>query len=154
MKKLLLLFVLAITFIGFKSFADDKDKEKYEGNKPDIHCKMKFSLSGWSAIVKRAKGAGVVTCDNGQSKKVKISVWGGGATFGKSKITDGSGSFSGVKEMKDVFGSYATSEAHGGVVASGTAQALTKGPVSLALSGTGKGVDIGIDFGRFKISPK
>lgn len=128
-------------------------EEKYEGKKSDIHCNMKFSLHGWSAIVKRAKGAGVVTCDNGQSKSVKISVWGGGATFGKSKITNGHGTFSGVKNMKDVFGSYATSEAHAGVVHSGTAQALTKGPVSLALHGTGKGVDIGIDFGRFKISP-
>jgi len=151
MKKLFLLSVVAITFIGFKTFAEDKDK--YEGNKPDIHCKLKFSLHGWSAIVKHASGAGHVSCDNGQSRAVKISVWGGGATFGKSKITNGSGTFSGVKQMKDVFGSYATSEAHGGVVDSGTAQALTKGPVSLALTGTGKGVDVGIDFGRFKISP-
>lgn len=150
-KKMNKTLIICLVLLSFYSTAFAE--EKYEGKKPDIQCHMKFSLSGWSAIVKRAKGAGRVTCDNGQSRAVKISVWGGGATFGKSKITNGLGTFSGVKNMKEVFGSYATSEAHGGVVHSGTAQALTKGPVSLALSGTGKGFDIGIDFGRFKISP-
>lgn len=148
--KFILSFIVLVCLFSSKAFAE----EKYEGNKPDLKCHLKFSLSGWSAIVKRAKGAGRVTCENGQSKAVKISVWGGGATFGKSKITNGSGTFSGVKNFKEIFGSYATSEAHGGVVESGSAQALTKGNVSLALHGTGKGVDIGIAFGSFKISPK
>lgn len=66
---------------------------------------------------------------------------------------DGHGTFSKVQNIHELFGSYATSEAHGGVVDSGTAQAMTKGEVSLALSGTGKGFDLGIDFGQFKITP-
>jgi hypothetical protein len=38
----------------------------------DIHCKMQFQLSGWSAFYKRAEGGGTVTCDNGQSMHVHI----------------------------------------------------------------------------------
>ena len=30
---------------------------------------------------------------------------------------------------------------------------MTKGEISLALSGKGGGVDLGISFGRFKITP-
>ncbi len=144
---------LSLFFTSSLLCAQVPAEEKYEGNKTDIKCHLKYSLKGWSAIVKTAKGAGRISCDNGQSSAVTIRVWGGGATFGKTKITNGHGSFSAVKSMKELFGSYASSEAHAGVVDSGTAQALTKGNVSLALHGTGKGVDIGIAFGSFKISP-
>jgi hypothetical protein len=57
-----------------------------------------------------------------------------------------------VHRMSDVLGSYAQAEAHAGVVKSGTAQVLTKGPVSLALAGAGEGVDLGIDVGEFTLS--
>ena len=46
----------------------------------------------------------------------------------------------------------ASAEAHAGAVKSSKAQAMTKGEVSLALSGTGDGWDLGIAFGKFKIS--
>lgn len=150
-KKLIIASLLSIAlFSASKSFADD---QKYEGNKADIKCHLKFSVKGWSAFYKTAKGSGKITCDNGNTSSVKIKVTGGGVTFGKSKITNGHGTFSAVKSISELYGSYATSEAHAGVVDSGTAQALTKGNVSLALSGTGKGVDLGIAFGSFKITP-
>ena len=44
--------------------------------------------------------------------------------------------------------------ANAGVVKSGEAQVLTKGPVSLALAGNGEGVNIGVDVGQFTISQR
>ena len=117
-------------------------------------CKLKFSLAGWSAFYKTASGDGTITCDNGQKMAVRIVAKGGGLTFGKSKIDDGTGEFSGVNDIKEVLGSYATAEAHAGAAKSARRQAMTKGEVSLALAGTGKGWDLGVSFGKFTISAK
>ena len=110
-----------------------------------VDCKMKFTMSGWSVFYKRASGTGTVTCNNGQTASVKLEARGGGITAGK-------GEFSNVKNIDEIFGSYANSEAHAGAVKSSGAQAMTKGEVSLALSGTGRGWDLGIAFGKFTIS--
>ena len=117
-----------------------------------VECKMTFSLKGWSAFYKTASGTGTITCSNGQSLAVEIETKGGGITFGKSEIKDGVGKFSAVSKIDDLLGSYAAAEAHAGAVKSSSARAMTKGEVSLALSGTGEGVDLGIDFGKFTIS--
>ena len=119
---------------------------------PDLDCKLQFSLSTWSAIYKHSEGSGVVTCDNGKSMRVRIVAKGIGVTVGKSRVDGGTGRFSDVYSLSDVFGSYAQAEAHAGVVKSGTAQVLTKGEVSLALAGAGEGVDLGIDIGEFTLS--
>ncbi|SFN34108.1 hypothetical protein [Dokdonella immobilis] len=117
-----------------------------------LDCTMRFSLTGWSAIYKHAEGSGVVTCENGESMKVKISAKGGGLTVGKSHIDDGKGEFTDVHKMSDILGTYAQGEATAAAGKSATAQVLTKGTVSLALAGTGEGVDLGISFGGFTIS--
>jgi hypothetical protein len=118
----------------------------------NVKCHLKFSLSGWSILYKHAEGQGVVTCDNGQSAPVKISVVGGGLTAGKFRIDDGKGDISHVRSIDDVFGDYAQAGAEAGVVKSGTAQVLTKGTTSLALAGTGQGVNLGVSVGKFTIS--
>ncbi len=115
------------------------------------NCEMDFELKGWSAFVKKARGSGTVTCDNGESARVKIRVRGGGLTFGKSEILDGKAKISGVKDISEVFGSYASASAHAGVGPSSEAAAMTKGEVSLALAGTGRGIDLGVAFSKFKI---
>lgn len=116
-------------------------------------CKMTFNLKSWSVFYKSGRGSGTITCDNGQRAHVALRAQGGGLTFGKGKIVNGTATFSKVNRISELYGSYASAEAHGGAGKSGTAQALTKGEVSLTLSGTGHGVDIGFDFGRFKITP-
>jgi hypothetical protein len=116
-----------------------------------ITCRLTFDLSGWSIFYKTATGSGTVTCDNGQSMPVKVRATGGGLTVGKSQIEDGKGAFSGVYNINDVLGSYASGEAHAGASKSAGAMAMTKGSVSLALSGKGKGWDLGIAFGKFVI---
>lgn len=118
----------------------------------ETKCKMHFSLRGWSAIYQTATGSATITCDNGQSATAVIDTKGGGLTVGKSTVK-GTGTFSGVSDISELFGAYAKAEAHAGVVKSAGAQVLTKGEVSLALAGTGKGIDLGISFGRFSIRP-
>ena len=119
----------------------------------DLDCKLRFSLTGWSAIYKHAEGHGLVTCANGMSMPVTIEAKGAGLTVGKSRIDNGTGRFSDVLAIDDVLGSYAEGEAHAGVVKSGNVQVLTKGTVSLALAGAGEGVDLGIDIGSFTLKP-
>lgn len=117
-----------------------------------IDCALRFDLAGWSIFYKTASGTGTVTCSNGQRATVKISSKGGGLTVGKSRIRDGRGEFSGVRDIDDVFGTYATAEAHAGASRSSKAQVMTKGDVSLALAGKGEGWDVGVAFGKFVIS--
>ena len=119
-----------------------------------VDCEMKFTMSDWSAFYKTASGTDVITCNNGQSMNVKLSAKGGGLTVGKSTIEDGHGKFSEVASMSELLGSYASGEAHAGAVKSAQAQVMTKGEVSLALSGTGRGWDLGIAFGKFTIKKK
>jgi hypothetical protein len=114
-------------------------------------CQMDFNLSGWSAFYKTASGSGTITCDDGQKAAVKVRTKGGGLTVGKSKVA-GHGKFSEVADINDVFGSYAAAEAHAGAGPSKAAQAMTKGPVSLELTGSGQGVDLGFSFGSFTIT--
>ena len=117
----------------------------------DLSCSLKFSTKGWSAVYKRADGTGTVTCEDGTSMAVTIKMRGGGVTVGKSEIDDGTGKFTHVLKINDVLGSYAQTEAHAGALKSATAQVLTKGTVSLALSGTGEGIDLGVSVGKFTI---
>ena len=118
----------------------------------NVSCTMKFTMKGWSAFYKTAKGQGTVKCSNGQSAKVTLSAKGGGLTVGKSSIEDGNGKFSDVASIDELFGSYISAEAHAGAVKSTGAQVMTKGEVSLALSGTGRGFDLGVAFGALTIS--
>ncbi|WP_109125209.1 hypothetical protein [Dyella sp. C11] len=117
----------------------------------DLECKMNFNLSGWSIFYQTATGSGTVHCSNGQSMSVHIRVKGGGLTFGKSQITDGVGKFSGIGSISEIKGHYADAGVHAGASSSAGARVMTKGNVSLALSGTGKGWDLGVAFGAFII---
>jgi hypothetical protein len=118
----------------------------------ELVCRLAFEMSGWSAFYKTASGGGTVTCDNGQSMVVKLRAKGGGLTFGKTEIEDGHGRFSGIHRIEDVLGHYATAEAHAGSGASSSkAQVVTKGDVSLALTGTGHGFNLGVAAGAFII---
>lgn len=117
-----------------------------------MKCSMEFQLKSWSAFYKSGKGSGDVTCENGKKAKVSIRTKGGGITFGKNNII-GHGEFKNVERIQDIYGSYASAGAHAGAVKSASAQGLSKDDIDLDISGTGTGVDLGFDFGSFKISP-
>ena len=118
----------------------------------ELDCKLKFSLTGWSLIYKHAEGHGMVTCEDGSSMAVKIEAKGGGITVGKSHIDNGNGRFTDVHNINDVLGTYAQGDVSAGAVKSATAQVLTKGTVSLALAGSGEGVELGVSVGGFTLS--
>lgn len=117
----------------------------------DIDCKLQFTMKGWSIFYKRSSGQGVIRCNNGQSMNVSLEARGGGLTAGKSTIDSGVGEFSGVADIKDLLGTYVSAEAQAAAVKSAKGQVVTKGEESLALSGTGKGWELGISFGKFVI---
>ncbi|CAB3673863.1 hypothetical protein LMG24238_02248 [Paraburkholderia sediminicola] len=117
-----------------------------------VKCHLTYSMSGWSAIYQHAEGRGKVSCSNGQKAAVKISVHGGGLTAGKFHVS-GRGEITHVYSIKDVFGSYAQAGASAGAGKSGTAQVLTKGTTSMALSGSGEGINLGVAVDDFKIEP-
>jgi hypothetical protein len=120
--------------------------------KSGISCELQFQMSGWSVFYKESNGTGTIKCSNGQSMNVKLQAKGGGLTLGKSTINDGRGHFSAVSNINELLGSYASAEAGAGAVKSAKAQVVTKGEVSLALSGTGIGWDLGVAVGEFTIS--
>ena len=117
----------------------------------NIDCELRFNLSGWSIFYKTATGNGTITCDNGASIPVKISAKGGGLTVGKSTVSDGRGKFTGAYSVNDLIGTYGGAEVHAGASRSSNAQVVTKGDISLALAGTGRGWDLGVGFGKFVI---
>lgn len=120
--------------------------------KAPVSCHLTYSLAGWSAIYQHAEGHGHITCDNGQRSDVVIRMHGGGLTAGKFRVT-GTGAISNVYSIKEVFGTYAQSGVSAGVVQSGTAQVLTKGTVSIALKGTGEGINLGVAIDKVEIQP-
>ena len=119
----------------------------------ETKCRMTFDLRSWSAFYKSSKGEGTITCDTGESARVSLRAKGGGLTVGKSKIVDGEGVFSPVEDIRELYGAYAQGEAHAGAGSAVAAQGLTKGEVSLSLTGKGHGVDLGVSFGKFTIEP-
>lgn len=138
------LFVLAVATLSIRA-------EGEETGAALTRCSMTYRLSGWSAFYKTMSGEGTVTCENGESAKVVLKFKGGGLSFGKSDVLDGTGEFTGVRGLEEVFGSYAAAQAHAGAGKSAQASVYTKGEVSLALTGKGRGIDLGVAFGKLSI---
>jgi hypothetical protein len=143
--------LVSVFIVGFGLVALSSAPAKADG---ETKCKMTFSMKGWSAFYKTAKGEGTITCDNGEKAAVTIKVTGGGLTFGKTEIKDAIGTFSEVSKLENLLGSYGAAEAEAGAVKSTTAQALTKGEVSLAIAGTGEGWNLGVSGQKFTIARK
>jgi len=148
MKKLIIFGVLTM-LCGFSAPAVAQEKAAAA-----VDCKMKFNLKGWSVFYKTADGSGRVICSNGEKANVKINVTGGGLTFGKMDIRDGNGTFSEVIHINEIFGPYVAAEVHAGAVKSAQASVYTKGEISLAMTGSGRGINIGIDLGKLEISKR
>ena len=148
MKNIIITGVLVLQlFVSAIVFAADKTKTTAK-------CHMDFNLKGWSVFYKTAEGNGSVTCSNGQHTKVQINITGGGLSFGKMEILDGKGTFSEVLNIDEIFGAYVAAEAHAGAGKSAQASVYTKGEISLALTGSGRGLNIGVDLAKLEISKR
>lgn len=143
MKRLLVLVVVSVVLASPAAIARGK-----------VDCNLRFDLKGWSVLYKSASGTGKITCDNGQKLDVTVTAKGGGLTVGKQEIKGGTGDFSGVSDIRETLGSYASAEAHAGAAKSGTAQVMMKGDTELKLAGSGEGWDVGIAFGKFTIEAR
>jgi hypothetical protein len=117
-------------------------------------CDLRYTLREWSIFYKVSHGDGVITCDNGQRATVHLSARGGGLTAGKAEVRDGHGEFSPVSDIHELFGSYVSAEAHAGAVKSADAMVVTKGEVTLGLTGKGTGWSLGVAFSKFSIYPE
>lgn len=115
-------------------------------------CQLDYALESWAVFYKETRGSGEVRCSNGQRASVRLRARGGGLALGVSEIAGGRGRFSRVRDIAEVFGVYA--RAGVGAAAGSAAASLvsTKGDVSLAMSGTGRGVELGIAFGSLEIA--
>jgi hypothetical protein len=85
---------------------------------------------------------------------VRLTVNGGGATLGRLKVMGGTGTFSSVPSISDVYGTYVEIGAHAGAGRSADARAMLKDNVSLSLAGLGEGVSVGTSIGAFSIQPR
>lgn len=116
-------------------------------------CTMTYKMSGWSFVYKRYDGVGHISCRNGQKAKVGLSSNSIGFTLGKSEI-EGTGVFSDVRNLNEIYGHYVALEGHAGLTGSVDGQVLTSGEISLVLSGKGRGVDLGVTLGALSVSPR
>lgn len=114
-------------------------------------CTMTYRLSGFSLVYKQYDGIGNISCSNGERAQVALASKSVGFTIGKSEI-EGTGVFSSVRNLNEIYGSFVALEGHAGATDSVDAQILTRGEISLALSGKGRGVDIGVTLGALTIS--
>ncbi len=133
--------------------ASPQSNTHMSSNNKELDCHMKFTLKGWSAIYKTASGKGTVRCNNGETRKVKLNVKGGGLTAGKYKINNGHAEFTGVKSINDIMGSYASASAHAGATKGAHGAVMTKGNVTMSLGGTGNGWSLGVGLSGFTIKP-
>jgi len=117
-------------------------------------CKLTYHLKGWSFVYKEYRGAGQVNCINGQFADVTIVSRSAGFTLGRSEIDHGEGLISAVNDINEVFGTYVLLEGHAGATKSIEGTLMTKGIVSLVLTGRGRGIDLGITLGAFSIARK
>lgn len=140
-----LVLVFAAVLLGMSSASVSADNM--------TSCTMTYKLSGWSLVYKQYDGIGHISCSNGQRAQVGLSSKSIGFTIGKSEI-EGTGVFSSVRNINEIYGHYAALEGHAGVTKSVDAQVLTSGEISLALSGKGRGVDIGVTLGALTVSPR
>jgi hypothetical protein len=117
-------------------------------------CQISYDLEGWSAFYKTSKGTGRITCANGQSAAVSLRAHGGGMTFGKFSVIGGKGTFSSVRDIADLYGTYVEATAHAGAGGSTEARVMVKGDVSISLARGGQGVNLGVAFEGFTIQPR
>jgi hypothetical protein len=143
------LAIVAALVVGWSSPAAAHGNSKTTA---ETKCHMTYSLTEWAVAFEHAKGHGQITCDDGQAADVEVLSQGVGITAGKYRV-DGTGEFSKVHRVNELFGSYAAAEGQAGLRKAGQAAVVTKGKVSLALAGHGEGWTVGVSVGRLEIQP-
>lgn len=116
-------------------------------------CTIKYNLTGWSFLYQGYKGTGLVSCTNGQSARVSLTSHGVGLTLGVIDIENAKGKFTGIKSIKDIYGTYFTIDLHAGFARSAEARTLFKGYIAGGGAGVGGGYNLGVAFSGLTIKP-
>jgi hypothetical protein len=119
----------------------------------ELDCTLHFDMHGWSETRERAVGEGNITCTNGKTVEVRVEAYGPGVTSINSTFQDATGDFTEVSELNDLLGTYRGLVAPVGADRGAEVNVVTKGEVSVALAGAGKGWDLGVTMGRLDIHP-
>ncbi len=119
-----------------------------------IKCEMDFSIKGWAAIYRSAHGSGTITCSNGEKIEVVLESKGFGLAAGEAEVSDARGVFSPVAKTDELLGSYIGQSAVAAAGKADAAGAFTKGDVSLAVYGEGKGKGLAQGGARLTIKRK
>jgi hypothetical protein len=144
-KQLIHLLQVLVVLTGLSGFAS--------ANAVEVHCKLGFSLSGWSEKNQTGTGSGTIRCSDNESMHVKIRINGHGIANGMAKIASGRGEFTKVSRVDHLLGTYVSGEAAGGDATAAHAQVLSKGTLRLTLDGS-EGWERGIKFTSFKLSAR
>ena len=67
------------------------------------------------------------------------------------KVINGTGTFSAVADIRELFGGYAEALAHAGAGAAVSARVAMKLNANLTIASTGQGISLGLAFGSFSI---
>ena len=110
-----------------------------EKGESKIKCEMEFSMKGWAALYRTASGSGTITCSNGETLDVELESRGFGLAAGEAEVSDARGVFSPVAKTEELLGTYIGRSAVAAAGEADAAGAFTKGEVSLAVYGEGKG---------------
>ncbi|HIG65668.1 MAG TPA: hypothetical protein EYQ43_08995 [Methyloprofundus sp.] len=132
---------LAVSSLFFMSFSAAQAED----------CNLRYTMKGWAAFYKTFNGTGTVTCPSGKSAKVKISLKGGGVTFGAYDVTDGKGKIRGVTKIDDIYGSSFMMDGDAGFIKSVEGRWAPKGVQTITFSGKGNGYDLGVALGVLRL---
>ncbi|GFO72434.1 hypothetical protein BJAS_P2673 [Bathymodiolus japonicus methanotrophic gill symbiont] len=132
---------LAVSSLFFMSFSTAQAED----------CDLKYTMKGWAAFYKTYQGIGTVTCPSGKSAKVKLSLKGGGFTFGAYEVTDGKGKIRGVTKIDDIYGSSFMMDGDAGFIKSVEGRWAPRSSRTVTFSGKGKGYDLGWSLGALNI---
>jgi len=74
-----------------------------------------------------------VSCTNGQSARVSLTLHGGGLTFCIADIENAKVKVTGIKSLQDIYGTYFSIDVHAGFARSAEARALFKGHMQVGV---------------------
>jgi len=114
-------------------------------------CDLKYTLKGWAAFYKTYEGTGTVSCPSGKSAQVKLSLKGGGFTFGAYKVVEGKGRIRGVEKIEDIYGNSFMMDGDAGFMKAVEGRWAPKGARTRTLSGKGTGYNLGFALGALNI---
>ena len=114
-----------------------------------MDCQLGFAIANWLVKHQRGTGVGTLRCSDSEIMVVRIKVKGRGITAGTHGTSGGHATFSRVRRIHDLLGSYVSGARPDEADVAG-AQRLSKGGVTVILTGR-EGWDRGVTFDTIEL---